>query len=569
MNNLINTLKDFFTSVIEPIGKFGNFLTKPHASITEVGERRRAQLLSALSLLFFVSFTWAILSNPRTLGGFFIFLGITLTAYITSRTRFYGIGAYFLSFAFTSIAYINIFNGTANSIDTSLASIVPISLILASAILSQRGFFILVITIVAATALIRSYADPKFLSDPLFSFGRTIGTITSTSFILYSITLFRASVERARLKEVQEFNRELETLSAGLEQRVAERTKALATSTEVSRRLSTILDQKQLVAEVVKQVRNSFGYYHTQIYFYDEARENLVMAGGTGEAGRLMLEQFHKLAHGRGLVGRAAESNKPILVADTAQNPEWLPNPLLPETRSEVTIPISIGDLVLGVLDVQHNVTDGLQREDVDALQSISNQVAVALQNIRQYRESQQFKLGIENSGDAVFVTDTKGTITYVNSTFEKVYGYTRPEVIGNTPRIIKSGLLTAENYQAFWGALLSKNSITGEIVNRHKDGHLVYIAGTNSAIVDDAGEIIGFLAVHHDITEQKHNQELLTQRAQKQEALNSITQKIQSTTSVDAALQITARELGHALGMKATLVELNPEALTGKPKGN
>lgn len=180
----------------------------------------------------------------------------------------------------------------------------------------------------------------------------------------------------------------LQSLVTSLEQRVSERTKALQTLLEISRRLSAATDPKQLALEVVEQLQAAFGYYHAQIYYVDEASGDLVMAGGTGEAGAAMLAAGHTIHKGQGLVGRAAETKAPVLVSDVSKAIGWLPNPLLPETQSEAAVPILQGDRVLGVLDVQQNRVGGLTEQDVTLLQSIAAQVAISLQNARTYAES-------------------------------------------------------------------------------------------------------------------------------------------------------------------------------------
>jgi len=295
-----------------------------------------------------------------------------------------------------------------------------------------------------------------------------------------------------------------------------------------------------------------------------------------------MLEQFHKLANGRGLVGRAAENNEPILVTDTTQNPEWLPNPLLPDTKSEAAIPISIGDLVLGVLDVQQNIVDSLKREDIDALYSIANQIAVAVQNSQSYTEVQRSQallseaLKVARLGNWEY--DFEKDLFSFSDEFYAIFRTTVEQVGGyKISSADYARIFVHPDDAALVGAEIQRvidskdRHFSTKLEHRiiFADGETGYISVNINVDRDADGKIIRWYGANQDVTERRKLEEFNRKRAVQQEAINLITQKIQSTTSVEAALQITARELGHALGMKATLVELNPEALTGESKGS
>ncbi len=248
----------------------------------------------------------------------------------------------------------------------------------------------LVIGVLAAVAAVLfALLIALFLTAPITRLAEVANRLASGDLSARSTSLTKDEVGSLAAT----FNTMAEQLSSmvsSLEQRVADRTRALSTSAEVSRRLSTILNLNQLVEEVVEQIQLSFNYYHVHIYLFDESKQNLVMVGGSGEAGQVMLARGHSIPRGKGLVGRAAETLSPVLVTDVTQAPGWLPNPLLPDTKSELAVPIAVSDNVMGVLDVQQNRVGGLQPEDADLLQSIANQIAVALQNSRSYADAQR-----------------------------------------------------------------------------------------------------------------------------------------------------------------------------------
>ena len=103
----------------------------------------------------------------------------------------------------------------------------------------------------------------------------------------------------------------------------------------------------------------------------------------------------------------------------------------------------------------------------------------------------------VEKSGEVIFLTDPDGLLTYVNPEFTRLYGYEFIEVVGrSTPRILKSGMMTSENYQRFWQALLNKQAVKGKFINRSKDGRFVTVEGSANPILDEREVIVGFLAI-------------------------------------------------------------------------
>lgn len=166
----------------------------------------------------------------------------------------------------------------------------------------------------------------------------------------------------------------------------------------VSAAAASVLDLDGLLLGVVELTTDSFELYHTQIYLLDEVGENLLLAAGAGEAGRLMKARGHSIpvSHEHSLVARAARTLDGVVANDVTQEPDFLPNPLLPETRSELSVPLAAGGILIGVLDTQADTPNRFAESDVRVYTTLADQIAVAAQNARAFTQIQQRAMELE-----------------------------------------------------------------------------------------------------------------------------------------------------------------------------
>lgn len=157
----------------------------------------------------------------------------------------------------------------------------------------------------------------------------------------------------------------------------------------VTRGLTASLDTTQLMQEVVSLLYENFGYYHAQVYVLDKENGDLIMEQGSGKTGAQLKEQEHRLKAGVGIVGHAANTAQPFFTNDVQNTLFHVPNPLLPNTQSELAVPIKVGGRVLGVLDVHQKPPNRLTERDLQLVSTVADQLSVALQKASLYSELQ------------------------------------------------------------------------------------------------------------------------------------------------------------------------------------
>lgn len=189
---------------------------------------------------------------------------------------------------------------------------------------------------------------------------------------------------------------QLRGLISSLEQRVADRTRELErrsaymeASAEVGRAATSILETDRLIRQAVELIRERFGLYYVGLFLVDEAGEWAVLQAGTGEAGRAMLARGHRVRVGEGMIGWSIAKAQARIALEAGEDAVRLATAELPATRSEAALPLRSRGQVLGALTIQSDQSGAFDQETLVVLQTMADQVAVALDNAHLFAESQ------------------------------------------------------------------------------------------------------------------------------------------------------------------------------------
>ena len=249
--------------------------------------------------------------------------------------------------------------------------------------------FIVLGGLVTLIVLLASLAVTRSIATPLGNLVETARQIAAGQ-LEQAATVERQDEIGTLARSFNSMTAQLRDLIGSLESRVQARTAQLTAGAQVARAASSILNPQELLQATVDLIREQFGYYYAGVFLLDEDNRSAVLRAGTGEAGQTMLGRGHKFEVGsQSMVGWVCANWKARIALDVGQEAVHFANPLLPDTRSEIALPLQAGGRILGALDVQSERPAAFDDNDIAVLQGMADQIAVALDNARLFTQTQ------------------------------------------------------------------------------------------------------------------------------------------------------------------------------------
>jgi GAF domain-containing protein len=320
---------------------------------------------------------------------------------------------------------------------------------------------------------------------------------------------------------------ELKMERNNLENKVQERTLQLRKINEVGRSVTAILDPDELLPRAVHLIENEFECYYTAFYFLDITGQWAEIREASGEAGRVLKENKHRLdLDGKSTIAKAIRTKTGQIALDTSSDQMRFDNPLLPYTHSQIALPLIVGDTILGALEMHSTKENAFSPQDVDAYQNMANGIAIAIENSRLFQESRQSLLEM-NATQRQYLQSAWQSLPS-DRDLEYALGDGDP-ASGNTIEV----------------PLALRDQIIGQI----------QLAGS-AEWTNEQKSLIEAIAAQATLALENARLVEESQSTAAQERLaNEITSKIWASTNMDGILQTTVRELGRNL--EATEVEI------------
>jgi GAF domain-containing protein len=485
-----------------------------------------------------------------------------------------------------------IFTDSGISSDNS-ALVYALIVVLAGLLLGGRAaiFFTVISSLAAvgayyaeASGLLVVVDRPISLADVLFVI---IPLVLMGVLLRYAVRGMSDALERARRNEQAqaEANRELELLRASLEERVTNRTRELESrsrqwqaATEASQVVTSILDVEQMLWQVAELVQERFDLYHVGLMLLDSAGEWAVYRAGSGQSGRALWEQGFRLkVGGSSAVGWCTANAQARITRDTGTDPMYAHHELVSQTRSEATLPLIVRGQILGALSAQSDRIEAFEPSTVAVLQTMADQLAVALDNARLYEESQQALEATRRAYDQLSrqawtkLLSTQPQLGYslVGQSVVPVEGAWQPEMLeavrSGEPVVqavgpsFAGGSGEVSEGDAAAGAALAlplkvRNDVIG-VLSLHKDSDEEGWATAEIELVQRLVEQVGTTLESARLFQETQR------RAAREQAIRRITERMRGAVDVEAILQNTVAELARALGVPRAYVRLGTES--------
>jgi GAF domain-containing protein len=306
-----------------------------------------------------------------------------------------------------------------------------------------------------------------------------------------------------------------------------------------------VLDLNAILSLVVNLISEQFGFYHAGLFLLDDSGEFAVLQAASSEGGKKMLARSHRLLIGQqGIVGAAAYHNRPRIALDVGADREYFNNPDLPLTRSEVAIPLTVHNKVIGVLDIQSIEEGKFVASDIDTLQILADQVALAIQNARLLAESQDAIQRLEAVTAENMRRAWHGDIRRGRNSYRyTAAGLTTPSQGERKVSLIDD----PANYLNIPIQLRGQQIGT---ISLHRKGSSPW-SESDRSLVNEISTQIGLALENARLVQDTQL------RAEREQTLSQMTAKIRETLDMDVVLKTAVREIKQSFNLEKAEVRL------------